>query len=199
MWNSPFGLIEMWSAAGWLTVSVAVPSIPFADVAFTVALPSATPVTRPVALIVANSGWSIDHVYVLLTVLPFASFADADIWRVPPTVTDAGDGVRATDAGSPAGCGGVTMPPGPVPGVPKSPAPNAVVAFCHDAPFMIVLSEFTSINWRDRPVGGLLPLVAPVDGSRGAHATESTSVPSGILTVIQSVSALLSEKVLVYL
>ncbi|MEJ7718864.1 MAG: hypothetical protein WKF31_13205 [Thermoleophilaceae bacterium] len=81
---------------------------------------------------------------------PALSSAVAVIGRVPPTFTVPAETVTETT-----GPAGMMLVYGPLPGVPKSPAPYVAVDVVQLLPEMIVLSTFASITARDRAVGGL--------------------------------------------
>src|SRR5688500_7740060 len=107
---------------GGTTSTVAVSATPLAAVAMTrTPVPSATPVTRPVELTVANALLLLVQVNVVGETAPPASRPVAVSCRVPATATLVGLGVTSTVATGPAGPPH-TPPPavnGPVPGVPR--------------------------------------------------------------------------------
>src|SRR5512133_1604826 len=91
---------------GSVTVSVAVPTLPFADVAVIVVVPSATPMAMPVTgSIVAISGAALLQASVVVDFAPLSSTVAATICTVLPTFTIALE-TRTVSTGP----GGVTVP-----------------------------------------------------------------------------------------
>src|SRR5438552_4152412 len=89
---------------GGNTVTDAVPCLLFDEVAVIVTgPPTATPLTTPEPLTVARFGSDVPHVNVVVTMLLFASRANAVSFLVPETKTFAGFGVTVTVAGGPSG------------------------------------------------------------------------------------------------
>src|SRR5688500_4825092 len=92
------------------TSTVPVPATPLAAVAtIKTPVPSATPVTRPLALTVASDGLELVQVNVVGDTVPPASRPVAVSCRVPATVTLVGLGVTSTVTTGPTG------PPHPAP------------------------------------------------------------------------------------